>query len=301
MSLIYSAISSLESKPAADVVQAEPNTSRRLPQPNHGSPSRWIYAAGIGSVAAVVIGGAALAMVRDRSKEVPQTVAASAPALVSAMPQVDAQEPVQRAPLAESVPVQQDRAPTPQVAAPAPVSLAPKAVEQTAEPSPVEQHIAEKPVPRTVAPRAVVASRAAHRAHPAPTSAVIESPHTKPAIDDLNSLAMAAKQAIDAGNKEQAEAMLGQLAAHLPPESVTILRLRAWQALRNNDQSRAMALYGQIVEHLPDDESASINLAVLNWKTGQQDEARRIVGLLAERRPDSETVRRYVVQFGERR
>ncbi|MEN6585238.1 MAG: tetratricopeptide repeat protein [Sulfuricella sp.] len=112
---------------------------------------------------------------------------------------------------------------------------------------------------------------------------------------------MAAKQAIDAGNKEQAEAMLGQLAAHLPPESVTILRLRAWQALRNNDQSRAMTLYGQIVERLPDDESASINLAVLNWKAGQQDEARRIVGMLAERRPDSETVRRYVAQFGERR
>jgi hypothetical protein len=307
VSLIYTALSSLEKKPAVDAMAAEPQIPMPPPLTSRKDSSRWLYAAVIGSIAAVVIGGAALALLRERAKEMPPPLAASVPSKATPAPQIAAPAAAQPAPLSvpvqpapQSEPVQQASVPAPQTPAPTPVALVTKPAEQAAEAAPAEQIIIERPATPAVPPPAV-ATRTSRRAHPVKAAAVANEPaQATPAKEDLNRLATAAKLAIDAGNKSEAESALGQLAAHLPPESLSLLRLRAWQAQRFDDQGRAMALYGQIVARLPDDESASINLAVLNWKAGQRDEARRIVAALAERRPDSDTVRRYVVQFGER-
>ena len=119
--------------------------------------------------------------------------------------------------------------------------------------------------------------------------------------DKVSSLAVAITGAIAAGRKEEAEALLQQLGTHLPADSITLLRLRAWQAFRANDQAQALTLYRQIVERLPGDEPASISLAALSWKSGQQDEARQIIHGLAELYPNSDIVQRYSALFGERR
>jgi len=84
----------------------------------------------------------------------------------------------------------------------------------------------------------------------------------------------------------------------LPPESITLLQLRAWYKMQSGDKTQAISLYRQIVGRIPDDETATVNLALLYWKAGQQDEARHLIGALAERRPESETVQRYSRQFG---
>lgn len=312
MSLIYSAITSLEKKHvqedmAAEGVPVEPGSRISSRSPNQEAPARWLYVAGIGSVAAVVIGGAALAVLRERSRALPPPVAASAPAMASPAPQV-------MVPPAESAPPLQDSAPSavlasalpaePVSAQPAVAVLVEKPAEQVPEPAPDARQgkpmTAEKPSPAPVVARQPAAATRTAREEPSTEATVIvESANSRPAGDDINRLARAAKQAIDAGNQAEAESALGQLAQRLPAESITLLRLRAWKALHEDDRPRAMMFYGQIVERLPGDESASINLAVLNWKIGQHEEARRIVARLAEQRPDSEAARRYLAQFGK--
>jgi hypothetical protein len=116
--------------------------------------------------------------------------------------------------------------------------------------------------------------------------------------DDIDRNVADVRRAIDARQHDDAKALLQQLARKLPPESITLLRLRAWHALKSGDIQGAQALYRGIVERLPDDESASINLALSHWKLGQKEEARRVVAALAERRPESESVRQALVQFG---
>lgn len=300
MSLIYSAITSLENKQAAEGVAVEPRAPAQQPQPGTEATVRWLYAAGIGSVAAVVIGGAALAVLRERSKETLPPVSASIPAAAAPTRQIPLPPPVEQPTVAVSLPASQTSVPEPQLPPPAQAIIAEKTVEKAVLRAPPEHPVMEKPkAPERPLPDQ--ASSSVRDDAPEQASVIVHKPtQAQPAVDDLNRLAMNAKQAIEDGNKDKAESLLKQLAASLPPESITLLRLRAWQALHNGENPKAMAIYEQIVQRLPGDESASVNLAVLNWKTGKRDEARRIVAALAERYPDSETVRRYVVQFGER-
>ncbi|MBZ0105721.1 MAG: tetratricopeptide repeat protein [Sulfuricella denitrificans] len=294
MSLIYSAITSLENKQAAEGMPAGPRVPAQHAPPAPESTVRWLYAAGIGSVAAVVIGGAALVVLRERTKEALPPIATSTPALAVPARQMPATPAVEQAPLAAPVPATQSSVPAPQASAPAPVVLAERPVVKAVVQNPVEHRATEKPK-ASDQPAADESNSIAQA-----TVIVHDSAQAKPAVDEINRLAMAARLAIDEGSDDKAEALLKQLAVNLPPESITLLRLRAWQALHNKEYTKAAMLYEQIVRRLPGDESASVNLAVLNWKEGRRDEARRIVAALAERYPDSETVRRYVVQFGER-
>lgn len=116
--------------------------------------------------------------------------------------------------------------------------------------------------------------------------------------EKTNSLALSIKRAIQAGKNDEADSLLKQLGTRLPPDSITLLRLRAWRETQGGDQLQAIALYRQIVARIPDDETAAINLALLYWKAGQQEEARSLIGAQMERHPESETVQRYSRQFG---
>ena len=296
MSLIYSALNSLDKKHAAAGMSAESHPSVHSPSPSRSVPARWLYGAGVGGVAAVIIGGAALTLQHHRSKEVPQPVMAASATVTPV--------PVRQTLL--SVPKQEARVPARQIplAAQSPAkatAIAKNPINQAVVVTPAEHHATEKPAIPVTAPLVTVETKTAKHTRTDHASVVMnKSVHAKPTTDDdVNRLVTTAKQAIDTGNKDVAASTLKQLAALLPPESLTLLRLRAWQALRSNDQSQALRLYGQIVDRLPDDVSSSINLAVLKWDAGKHEEARRIVGRLAERRPDSDTVRSYVAQFGE--
>jgi predicted Zn-dependent protease len=77
-----------------------------------------------------------------------------------------------------------------------------------------------------------------------------------------------------------------------------LLRLRAWQKMQSGDQQEALVLYQQIVDRIPDDETAAINLALLHWKAGNREEARRLMLDLTSRHPESENVQSYGRQFG---
>jgi Tetratricopeptide repeat len=187
--------------------------------------------------------------------------------------------------------------PAPAAREPAPAPRSRIEVERIAPPGPARRPATAAAADnggRSAAPAAIARNAAAVDAQPASRSA------GEPDLDEANRLAIAVQQAIDAGRMDDAAAQLKQLATRLPAESITLLRLHAWYALRSGDSSRAQALYRQIVDRLPDDEPASINLAVLQWRAGRRDEARRVIAALAERRPESETVRRYSAQFEER-
>jgi Flp pilus assembly protein TadD len=116
--------------------------------------------------------------------------------------------------------------------------------------------------------------------------------------DAIASLTIAIKRAIQANKKEEVESLMAQLGKQLPAESITLLRLRAWQKMQSGDQQEALVLYQQIVDRIPDDETAAINLALLHWKAGNREEARRLMLDLTSRHPESENVQSYGRQFG---
>jgi predicted Zn-dependent protease len=116
--------------------------------------------------------------------------------------------------------------------------------------------------------------------------------------EEIERLAGEIHHAVKVQHYDKAGELLQQLGQQLPPESITLLRLKAWHALRSGDAQSALGLYQVIAERLPNDESAVINLSIAHWKLGRQDEARRIIASLAERRPDSEAVRHAVARLG---
>lgn len=138
-----------------------------------------------------------------------------------------------------------------------------------------------------------------------PSSAVemITEAAPPPPIDpqETEQLTRAVNLAVQAGRNDEAQNLLKQLATRLPSESITLLRLNAWHSMQSGNSARAMALYRQIVERIPDDESAGINLALLYWKAGQKDDALRLIGALAERHPESNTVQKYNRELGAAR
>lgn len=317
MSLIYSALKTLDKKnPTAGASTEAHLSGHASSKPGRDVGAHWLYRAGVaGVVTVILIGGIALVLQNQRLKKIPQLViqpvmvAASAsmvpvshtltpgPVQQTTLPVPESEARVSAQPI---LPVVQ----TPVIA----TKVANKTVSQSAVATPVEHHATEKTeIPKAAVPATgpIVSSETKTPAHtqikPAPVVAMRnKSTQAKPTTDDdINRLVATAKQAIDTGNKDAAASNLKQLAAILPAESLTLLRLRAWQALRSNNQPMALMLYGQIVDRLPDDISSSINLAVLNWDAGRHEEARRIVGRLAERRPDSDTVQSYVAEFGE--
>lgn len=290
MSLIYSALNSLDKKHASEGMSTEPSTPARASSSSHAFSARWFYVAVVGGVVAVAIAGA---IFLQRQSAVPHSVALAPVAVPVEVPQpsvrqasVPAQQP--SVPELASVPAQQIA-----VLTTVPVNQSVK--------TPADSEAAEQQHKPAAAPRITVETRPVYHVHVVHhvSRKVIKSVDETSSSADAGQLAMTAQQAIDAGNNALATSTLAQLASILPPESLTLLRLRAWQALHNNEQSRAIMLYGQIVDRLPDDESSSINLAVLNWKAGNHDEARRIMGRLAERHPDSDTAQSYVAKFGE--
>ncbi|WP_114972739.1 tetratricopeptide repeat protein [Rhodoferax ferrireducens] len=273
MSLIYSALNKLEQEsgvagtPDKTVANPYAATARKS-----GAP-RWVYLVVLGCLLVVLGGWLSMSALKAKfaAEQVrePDHQPAPMPAVPSApVPPIQfAEAPVQAPPARTEIMV--------------PVST--PTSESLAEPAKTVQ-----PKPRA-------------QARPKPPAQVVTE--TAPAADEINPeetnrLTQAVKRAIQAGQNEEATNLLKQLATRLPPESITLLRLNAWHRMQSGDEAQAMVLYRQIGERIPGDESAGINLALLNWKAGRQEEARRVIGALAERHPESETVQRYSRELG---
>lgn len=276
MSLIYSALSKLEQdEPGAPNPAVENPYAVTAIKP--GAP-RWVYLVVAGCVVVVLAGWFSMNALQAKLAAVPEPVnQAAAPAPGSRLAVV----PAAAVPLAVSV----------AVPVMTPVAMLP--------PSP------ERPGVASIAPTAKESTTAAPakppaRVRPKPSAPMITEAAPPPPLDpqETAQLTQAVKRAIQAGKNDEAQNLLQQLAMRLPRESITLLRLNAWHRMQSGDPAQAMVLYRQISERIPGDESAGINLALLHWKAGQPDEARRLIAALAERHPESETVQRYSRELG---
>ena len=281
MSLIYSALNKLEQDQSA-AVASQDAVGMHHAAASPGVP-RWVYLLVLGCVVLVLGGWTALTTLKSMfavsqvqastSQPTPAVnavlapsntvaVAVNSPALVQA--ELAVMTPTQALPAFNATAVAVPTVPSPTVVAKT-VALAPRA--QPRSPPSVEMTTEKEP--------------------PAPLDP-----------QETEQLTKAVTVAIQAGKTDEAQNLLKQLATRLPPESITLLRLDAWHSMQGGNPARAMVLYRQIVERMPDDESAGINLALLHWKSGQRDEARRLIGVLAERHPESNTVQKYNRELG---
>ena len=106
------------------------------------------------------------------------------------------------------------------------------------------------------------------------------------------------KTAIQTGRKTDADNLLQQLQTKLDPDSLTLIHLKAWRQMQGGDATQAMNLYLHIMNRNPEDEVAAINLALLQWRGGQQVEARKTIAAIYARKPESEQLQAYARQFG---
>lgn len=295
MSLIYSALNKLEQEQGATGAQ-DPSVGNpyAVAARKSGTP-RWVYLVIAGCVV-VVLGGwlsmnalrakfAAAQMVQPISQVVPASQAAPTSQLAMA--------PVVVAPVSVSAVVD-----LPMSAPVVPVMTPVSALASLPEPQALQ---AAAPAAQAMAaPVKTAQIKPPARARPRPPVEMITEAAPPPPLDpqETERLTKAVKLAIQTGKHDDAQGLLKQLATRLPAESITLLRLNAWHRMQSGDSAQAMVLYRQITERLPSDESAGINLALLHWKAGQQGEARQLIGALAERHPESETVQKYSRELG---
>lgn len=275
MSLIYSALNKLEQDSVAPGAVNPAVVNSYAVAEKKPAIARWVYLVLAGCVVVVLVGWGSMKALQAQFAAALRVEPVSHPAPASPVVVAAAELPLALAVVPVMTPVQ-----------PLPPALEPVAIAPAAQAKPVlaKAAPARLPVPPRPRPSADVTTEAAL---PAPLDP-----------QETEQLTKAVALAIQAGKNDEAQNLLKQLAARLPPESITLLRLNAWQSMQGGDSARAMALYRQIVERMPDDESAGINLALLHRKAGQTIEARRLMGALAERHPESVTVQKYSRELG---
>jgi hypothetical protein len=276
VSLIYTALNKLEQGQTGAPNPAVENPYA-VTAKKPGAP-RWVYLVVAGCVVVVLAGWLFMNALQAKLAAVPEPVSqAAVPAPENRLAIV----PATAVPVADSVVV--------------PVMTPVAALPPSPEPPGAASMAATAKEPVTAAP-----ARPPARARSKPPAPMITEAAPPPPLDpqETAQLSQAVKRAIQAGKNDEAQNLLKQLATRLPRESITLLRLNAWHRMQSGDPAQAMVLYRQISERIPGDESAGINLALLHWKAGQPDEARRLIAALAERHPESETVQRYSRELG---
>ncbi|MDB5942577.1 MAG: tetratricopeptide repeat protein, partial [Ramlibacter sp.] len=79
----------------------------------------------------------------------------------------------------------------------------------------------------------------------------------------------------------EAQRAADQIAAALGSGHVMALRAQAYLALQQDDLPRARSQYLQLQQALPEDREAGLNLALIEWRSGDRDAAaNRLVGLV---------------------
>lgn len=115
-----------------------------------------------------------------------------------------------------------------------------------------------------------------------------------PEDQSVDRLVATVDSAIQAGDFGLAQTQLTLLAKHLPPRSLTLLRLQAWLAHESDDHVGALMLYRQIVDRMPGDQTSVINLAILEARNGEVDSARQRLRHLRARNTDSREIERAI-------
>lgn len=105
------------------------------------------------------------------------------------------------------------------------------------------------------------------------------------------------ESAMSIGDLPAARRALAQLDAQLPGESLTLLRMQAWVSHADNDAANAERLYRRIVERVPDDINAGVNIALLDARRGDLDDARQRLTRLSGRYPRSQQITRALAEL----
>lgn len=103
--------------------------------------------------------------------------------------------------------------------------------------------------------------------------------------------------ALAAGDPPAAHQAMARLEALLPAESLTLLRMQAWLAHADGEGAAAERLYRKIAERVPGDINAGVNIALLEARRGELDDARRRLAQLSGRYPRSPQVARALAEL----
>ena len=100
------------------------------------------------------------------------------------------------------------------------------------------------------------------------------------------------REAMAQGDHSKARVALGKLESALSPQSLTLLRMQAWYAVDSGDDGAARGVYSRLLQRLPDDINAGVNVALIDWRAGRQEQALQRINAMYTQHPDSDLVRR---------
>lgn len=160
------------------------------------------------------------------------------------------------------------------------------------------------PVAAAGAANTIAAAPTASPSAPSPISIKVErrtgaGTTARPDADDGQVARTVAdiESAMSTGDLPAARRALAQLDAQLPGESLTLLRMQAWVSHADNDAANAERLYRRIVERVPDDINAGVNIALLDARRGDLDDARQRLTRLSGRYPRSQQITRALAEL----
>jgi hypothetical protein len=170
------------------------------------------------------------------------------------------------------------------VAPPAAVAVAPAS---TASP------VASQPeAARTAAPQLQISVSEAPAAQKSVAKAATPTAGDEPDPAQVRTAMSRLQAAVAGGDIAVRDASLDELQQLLPADSLTLLRARAWAAHGGNDIEGAERYYLAILKRVPDDEYAGVNLALIDARRGDVNEARERLARLAARNSGSQMVSR---------
>lgn len=103
--------------------------------------------------------------------------------------------------------------------------------------------------------------------------------------------------AMKSGQPADAENELIALRKHLPAETLGLMRAQAWFDLQAGRDVSAAQAYHAILERIPGDEEAAINLATIQLRQQQTEQARATLDTAIRLQPDSAALRNALGNF----
>ena len=94
-----------------------------------------------------------------------------------------------------------------------------------------------------------------------------------------------------ARDHDAAGKVVDRIADTLGADHLVALRARAYHALNAGDTQLARGQYRRILDVLPDDREAGMNLAVLEWRSGEAEVARKRIGDVLAMHPEDAQAR----------
>jgi tetratricopeptide (TPR) repeat protein len=162
---------------------------------------------------------------------------------------------------------------------------------------------ASAPAAKASAPAAKASAPAANASSPAAAAEPEPKPAPRPPINTQVQLTAEAQpfdvrdafqnflRLMQLGQLPEAQQSADQITKALGANHVMSLRAQAFLALKKNELDRARPLYLQLQQILPEDREAGLNLALIDWRTGDRESAAKRVNRLIDKFPNDAEIR----------